>query len=604
MSDDGTQFAIDLPVTGTAGVNAAAEALDRLASQMTTAAAASTQAAEAVKAGAASYAQSESSANKAAVALEKIGLAADAQRGKLKAALDAGDASGVERATAKLAQLTARQSEAAAKAAATAAALTSEAAALDQLKAAAGAASDAEAKLTKHQESLKSAAAASAKAVAAASGSGKVNEIGEAFGKLGGPLGSAGQKAFGAAEGFKKMSGALGSAGPYVAIAVALVAVAAATAAAAVAFGAATLAILKFGIANADAARTAELLAIQAKGGAAGLAATAKLALSLDNQSKKLSADIGKIFSIGKPQLERFLEGLATLGALFDADSQSAKSIKVIFESLFNPLIDGITGFIPKLVAGFIQFEILVMKALIAVKPFAGYIELAAAICGGLALVVGGVLAVALGAVIFSVGMLAVGFALVVSAAVAVVAGIVWLGSAFANLGGSIVSGVIGAFNAVVTWLSTFSLASIGASIIDGLIAGITGAGGGVLTAITGIASGAVNAAKSLLGIASPSKVFAEIGMQTSAGMTEGVESGTGDVQGSLETMVAPPEAAGGAAAAPGSAGGGGGSPLVHIENLTIMASPGVDGKSFAEEFRDHLSDLIAQGGGGVPVTT
>jgi hypothetical protein len=135
---------------------------------------------------------------------------------------------------------------------------------------------------------------------------------------------------------------------------------------------------------------------------------------------------------------------------------------------------------------------------------------------------------------------------------------------------------------------------------IDGLIAGITAAGGGILSAMTGAVTGAINGAKSLLGIASPSKVFAEIGTQTGEGMAQGVDGSAATVQGSLESMVAPPDAS------PGSAGGGGAAAKAggHTFQITINAEGG-DGQSIAAAVRDAVLALlegdVAQFGSAVP---
>lgn len=69
-------------------------------------------------------------------------------------------------------------------------------------------------------------------------------------------------------------------------------------------------------------------------------------------------------------------------------------------------------------------------------------------------------------------------------------------------------------------------LVSAGRDLINGLKNGITGAIEGVVSAVKGGVDRVIGAAKGLLGIASPSKVFAEIGDYTMQGMEEGVEGG------------------------------------------------------------------------------
>lgn len=64
---------------------------------------------------------------------------------------------------------------------------------------------------------------------------------------------------------------------------------------------------------------------------------------------------------------------------------------------------------------------------------------------------------------------------------------------------------------------------SIGSNIIDGLVSGIKSGISSVASAISDVASSAVSKAKSALGIHSPSKVFAEIGMYSDKGLAKGL---------------------------------------------------------------------------------
>jgi hypothetical protein len=644
---DGTQFQIDI-ATRAAGVDSAAAAVSDLASKLTAAGAASVAAADAVKAGETAYKQAEASANRAALALEKIGLAADAQRGKLQAAMDAGDAKGADKAAAKLQALVERQGEAAAKAQSATAAMNAEAAALDKLKAAAGGAATGQANISKALDQAKAKAAAASKAQEAAAGSSKANEAAEAFGKLGGPLGAIGQKAFGAADALKKMGGSLGSLGPYAAAAVAIVAIATAAVTATIALVGATIAIASWAVGLADAARSQGLLsagiAKSVAGGAAldavigdlenripasrdeltamaktladsGLkgsalatelektaTAAAKLKfgpdfarqmLSLDSQSARLKRNIAGVF--GGLQIEGLLTEIAKLVGLFDSTNASGKAIKVVFESLFQPLIDGVTAFIPKMVSAFIQFEILALKALIQIKPFGSTILFVAKAFGVLAAIV------ALMTAGFLVAVVAP-FVIIAGIATAIIAGIMAIGGALLDAGASaiafatsIYTGVKGPIDGVLAWLQGLSIVQMGTDLIMGLVEGITAAAGAVLGAVTGVVGGAVDAAKSALGIASPSKVFAQIGGYTAEGMAQGVDAGAGAVQGSLESMVAAPEAGPAGAAAP-AAGGGGSSGSIY--NLYFT---GGDAQSNLSAFRDFLESIGAQAGTAVP---
>lgn len=64
----------------------------------------------------------------------------------------------------------------------------------------------------------------------------------------------------------------------------------------------------------------------------------------------------------------------------------------------------------------------------------------------------------------------------------------------------------------------------IGGQIIQGMVDGVTGAAQGLIDAVGGAVNDALGWAKGLLGIASPSKVFREIGQYTMQGMALGVD--------------------------------------------------------------------------------
>src|SRR5690606_217818 len=93
------------------------------------------------------------------------------------------------------------------------------------------------------------------------------------------------------------------------------------------------------------------------------------------------------------------------------------------------------------------------------------------------------------------------------------------------------------------------------------------------------------------LGIASPSKVFAEIGENTGEGMSKGVEDTAPAVQGALETMVEPPSvaaASAGAGAAEGAASAGGGIDL----SGAVFNLYGVEG---ADDAADRISEALTR---------
>ena len=82
--------------------------------------------------------------------------------------------------------------------------------------------------------------------------------------------------------------------------------------------------------------------------------------------------------------------------------------------------------------------------------------------------------------------------------------------------------------DAVAAKISEWS--SIGSNIIQGLIGGIQSAASSVVDAARGVVSSALDAAKNLLGIHSPSRAFAEIGRYSDEGLIVGLESCAGKV--------------------------------------------------------------------------
>lgn len=86
---------------------------------------------------------------------------------------------------------------------------------------------------------------------------------------------------------------------------------------------------------------------------------------------------------------------------------------------------------------------------------------------------------------------------------------------AAADFGSSLIDGLLSLPGRVV---------EIGGQIVQGLVNGITGAAGSVIDAIGGVVNSAIDWAKGLLGIASPSKVFREIGQFAMQGAALGVD--------------------------------------------------------------------------------
>ncbi|MGH3161921.1 MAG: phage tail tape measure protein [Streptosporangiaceae bacterium] len=96
------------------------------------------------------------------------------------------------------------------------------------------------------------------------------------------------------------------------------------------------------------------------------------------------------------------------------------------------------------------------------------------------------------------------------------------LSSIASKIGSAVSSGLHKAYDAVKAVGSWFS--SIGSAIVHGIIHGVEGAAGGLYNSLKNLANNALSAAKSFLGINSPSKVFAdEVGQSIPEGVAKGV---------------------------------------------------------------------------------
>ena len=93
------------------------------------------------------------------------------------------------------------------------------------------------------------------------------------------------------------------------------------------------------------------------------------------------------------------------------------------------------------------------------------------------------------------------------------------------------------AVNAMKNNSTSTSLYNAGASTIQGYINGVNSQSGGLYNTLASIASSAISRFKSILGIRSPSRVFAEMGAFTGEGYIEGVEGQRQGIIGTMESM-------------------------------------------------------------------
>ncbi len=178
--------------------------------------------------------------------------------------------------------------------------------------------------------------------------------------------------------------------------------------------------------------------------------------------------------------------------------------------------------------------------------------------------------------------------------------GISSLGSAIRGAVGFVTSAASSIGSSIMGALSSIPgrVASIGSQIVQGIANGISGAAGVVVNKITGVVGGAIDAAKSLLGIHSPSRVFRKMFGYVMQGAALGIDDTADEPVKSMESAVGRVERAaafgvsviGGGAygattyGAAGTAGGG------NVYNLYLDGDMlGVDGR-VASAFRSFVA--------------
>ena len=102
----------------------------------------------------------------------------------------------------------------------------------------------------------------------------------------------------------------------------------------------------------------------------------------------------------------------------------------------------------------------------------------------------------------------------------------------------AVLDGITSLLQNIWNEITSFDLIGAGADLIQGLIDGIASMGQAVLDTIGGIVGGAIDWAKGLLGIGSPSKLFRQFGDWTMQGLALGIEDGAGDALGAMSGVM------------------------------------------------------------------
>lgn len=552
MADASFEILIDAQANG---VDVAAAKVAELSDKILASDKAAKDASNAVAEAAAAYTRLEGVYIGLLKESDKLAQAQDLLGSKLARAQKAGDDTAIKKLTAAMADLADKQALVANRTERVKAAMAAKAETADNARRAVESVAEAQEATAKSAEHLGTATGNAAKLL---KGLAKYNpnELAEGFGKIGGPLGRAAQLLTEQVVLYKKIS--TGSAG---------------------AFGAGTILALKMGNALIFASTAAAGLAAGLLGVAAGFAGSEEERAAFTAGIAKAKAGFKALFQ--GISLAPVLSAFERVVGLLDAGSASGRALKAILETLLVPIIGSFEDFGVAVERAFLMAEISLLEFMLQWKKgqggLAGDVKATVEVLKGLweatKILFDGIL-FAGNIVAMVIATVAAGFAFVVAGVLA---------------GLAVVTGAITAFVGVLT--GDFDLFDLGVNMTTGLVAGITSAAGQVLESLHSVVSGAVDGAKKFLGIASPSKLLAEMGGYTAEGFTVGVEQKAPEAATALEAMVTPPPPSNASpgAAANGAQGAGGSSSSANLSGTTFNFY-GVQG---AEDARAKFEETL-----------
>jgi len=296
--------------------------------------------------------------------------------------------------------------------------------------------------------------------------------------------------------------------------------------------------------------------------------------LSLDNILLKLGEAFDALTK--NVNLEPILNGFKELAGLFELNTVTGQALKGMVEVFGREMGVSITGTIPLikqmiygLIIGAQKITIEYLKLRIYLRETFGDSKVLQGIdVLGTALTAGKYAAIGLAAAIGVVGA-------VMATGIAVLAvGVGWVVNTIGNLSK--------AFTGVRDTIAGLDWSSLGKAIPDGLLEGLRLGTRALLSGVGALAESAKNKFKSVLGIHSPSTVFADFGENTAEGYARGIEAGGGRAQGAVEGMVSTPSAK----SSSGARGGG----AINVGGLTINVNVGGGAGANAESIAAAVS--------------
>lgn len=348
-----------------------------------------------------------------------------------------------------------------------------------------------------------------------------------------------------------------------------------------------------------------------------------EMMLSSEVQAQKLAENYRALF--GNLKLAPLLKAKASFYEMFSQGNAFGRALKALLGTVLQPLVDAqakawpvIKRFFQGMLLSALDFGIVVLDIAIWVKETFGLkapgdlkkTEGAFAMLGRIAFYV-------LGVIVGLTAVLAIGLATSLTAKVVPA---LWSGTramtAFGLSGlkalGRLALGFSGLAVKVLaaTWPILLAAAAlwglykigellyviwdeIGREMWRGFVRGIESGWDAISKALSELADKAKTALKSALGIASPSKVFAELGEDITGGLVVGMEAGKADVDQTVRHLVEPADAKGaGPAAANGSAGK---SIVFSFGDININGAAGDSPQKMAASIMDELEKRLTE---------
>lgn len=276
---------------------------------------------------------------------------------------------------------------------------------------------------------------------------------------------------------------------------------------------------------------------------------------AMGSQIAHLKQNIGDMFE--DVDAGPFLGAMKSILSIFDQATPSGRAMKAAITGFFNGVFSLASKVLPYLKKFFLDLVIAGLKIYIGLKPtIVAFKQLFAGKGAGdafglmLKVIENSIVMVgyaAAGAIAIFVKMMSIGQAVVTA-----------IGDAFSSIG------------------------DIASGLVDGLVAGITGGIGRVVDAAKGLAGGALDAVKGVLGISSPSREMMLLGGHTASGFAGGIDDGAPLIKASAGGMG---DAAKSGASAGGSSSGGG-----NVISVSVVVEGA--GKS-AEEITESMVSLV-----------